>query len=191
MTDKKKRSLNITPPGASPEADRTAGTASAPPKSAAASPPASTKDRFIDEARWSRRKREEKPSPDSPPRIPPSVPSLIPEPWGSVWKAALDFQMGLLRNAGRFSPVGMALDLRLWSGALDAAIRDMASDDPEKESRVVHHAASYGTQLNAIMDVLDGLVDRLAPEETGSGDAEELRRAIARFRELKERITAV
>ena len=101
----------------------------------------------------------------------------------------MDFQMGLLRNATRFSPMGLALDVRLWSGTLDEMINQMAAEDPEREARIVTQAASYGAQLTAVMDVLDELIDRLNPETAEAGDAEELRRAIARFRKLKDRIT--
>jgi hypothetical protein len=187
-TDKKKSALKMTPPG------KPADAWAASPKTAGG--PAN-RDRFIDEARWSRRKTPVEPadpgetSPKKPSTpLPPNPFSLaeLPGPWGNFWKAAMDFQMGLLRNATRYSPMGLALDVRLWSGALDEMIHQMAAEDPEKEARVVTEAASYGTQLNAIMDVLDQLIDRLSPETT---DAKELRRAIARFRELKDRITAL
>lgn len=190
-TDKKKSALKMTPPGTpARKEDATAkaggGTAN--------------RDRFIDEARWSRRKKPAAPvEPKNPsakgkptPHLPiPFSPAEIPGPWGDFWKAAMDFQMGLLRNATRFSPMGLALDVRLWSGALDEIIHQMAAEDPERETKVVSEAASYGTQLTAIMDVLDGLIDRLEPGSASSEDAEELRLAIARFRELKDRITSV
>jgi hypothetical protein len=159
---------------------------------ASKSAPATPKDRFVEEARWSRRKPEEAKPPVVPrpapgfPSFPSMIPAMIPEPWGGLWKSALDFQMGLFRNLARFSPVGMALDIRLWTGALDGMIRDMAPDDPVREARVVRETADYDIQLAAIMDVLDALIDRLDPGN--AEDAEALRRAVARFRELKGRI---
>jgi hypothetical protein len=188
--DKKKSALKMTPPGTPARKE------DAPGKAAGGT---ANRDRFIDEARWSRRKQPPAPAkpkttpPQGKPTPPPNPfsPAEIPGPWGDFWKAAMDFQMGLLRNATRFSPMGLALDVRLWSGALDEMIHQMAAEDPERETKVVSEAASYGTQLTAIMDVLDGLIDRLEPETAGAEDAEELRRAIERFRELKERITSV
>jgi len=190
-TDKKKSALKMTPPGKPAAAEKGPGeTAGAP----------ANRDRFIDEARWSRRKKPVEPvEPDNPsPKagsrpLPPNPFSLaeIPGPWGNFWKSAMDFQMGLLRNATRFSPMGLALDVRFWSGALDEMVHQMAAEDPDREAKVVSQAASYGAQLTAIMDVLDGLIHRLDPETGGPDDAEELRRAIARFRELKNRIASV
>lgn len=187
-TDKRKSALKMTPPGKP-------GGGEAASKKTAGGP--ANRDRFIDEARWSRRKTPvESVNPGEPSAKSAATPlptnpfflAELPGPWGNFWKAAMDFQMGLLRNATRFSSMGLALDVRLWSGALDEMIHQMAVEDPERESRVVTEAASYGTQLNAIMDVLDQLIDRLDPETT---EAAELRQAIARFRELKDRITAI
>ena len=185
---KKKSTLKMTPPGKPPGAD--SKTPSTPDRPA-------NRDRFIDEARWSKRKQPVHPvdagSPVSKAASPPNPFSFadLPGPWGHFWKAAMDFQMGLLRNATRFSPMGLALDLRLWSGALDGMIHQMAAEDPERESRVVTEAASYGTQLTAIMNVLDELINRLDPKEATDEDAEALRAAVARFRELKNRITSL
>lgn len=191
-TDKKKSALKMTPPGQPPAADSTAQSAPDRPVN---------RDRFIDGARWSKRKQPVQPvdsgqpaskAASSPPPLPnPFSFADLPGPWGNFWKAAMDFQMGLLRNATRFSPMGLALDIRLWSGALDEMIHQMAAEDPERESRVVSEAASYGTQLTAIMDVLDELIDRLDPKEATDEDAEALRAAVARFRELKNRITSL
>jgi hypothetical protein len=181
-TDKKKSALKMTPPG-KPSGGEAAS------KKIGGGP--ANRDRFIDEAHWSRRKTPvESVNPGEPSAkaaatpLPPNPFSLaeLPGPWGDFWKAAMDFQMGLLRNATRFSPMGLALD---------EMIHQMAAEDPERETKVVSEAASYGTQLTAIMDVLEGLIDRLEPETAGAEDADELRRAIERFRELKERINSV
>lgn len=185
--DKKKGALKMTPPGNPTAAEKGHGKTAGGP---------ANRERFIDEARWSRRKKPvepveaNRPAPTPPPTNPFSLAEL-PGPWGNFWKAAMDFQMGLLRNATRFSPMGMALDVRLGSGALDEMIHQMAAENPEREARIVTEAASYGAQLTAIMGVLDGLIGRLDPETAGPDDAEELRRAIARFRELKDRIASV
>jgi hypothetical protein len=209
VTDKKKPSLKIAPPEStgSTESIGSNGSTATDSKTvakalsrsaanaASKSAPATPKDRFVEEARWSRRKPEEAKPPVVPrpapgfPSFPSMIPAMIPEPWGGLWKSALDFQMGLFRNLARFSPVGMALDIRLWTGALDGMIRDMAPDDPVREARVVRETADYDIQLAAIMDVLDALIDRLDPGN--AEDAEALRRAVARFRELKGRIADI